>query len=233
MRVSSTKLCHCRIIMKHIVGIILVFVSIAFSNGMQNGTGFFVNSEYIVTAYHVVKTYDNICYYDINNDTCYQAHIVDYDLDRDLTLLRLDDEPVEMPMVCRIVHSELPIGEKLTSYGYPEPFIDNNLTIVPLNIRKQYRYDGNYNYYRMTGTLQLGMSGGPNFTKDGRIGGVSKSISTMERNTSNLIKSTEVVWLLRKNGVNEYPNTKNVKKCVISILNSVELFKSAHTNWGV
>lgn len=136
-------------------------------------------------------------------------------------------------MVCRIVHYELPIGEKLTSYGYPEPFIDNNLTIVPLNIRKQYRYDGNYNYYRMSGKIVFGMSGGPNFTRDGRIGGMSKSISLMERNTSNLVKSTEVVWLLRKNGVNEYPNTKNVKKCVISILNSVELFKSAHTNWGV
>ena len=79
----------------------------------------------------------------------------------------------------------------------------------------------------------IGMSGGPNFTKDGRIGGMSKSISNMERNTSNLVKSTEVLRLLRQNGVREYPNTKNVKKCVISIVNSIEVFRSAHLRWGV
>ena len=76
------------------------------------------------------------------------------------------------------------------------------------------------------------MSGGPNFTKDGRIGGMNKSVSLMEQNTSNLVKSTEVIRMLRKNGVIEYPNTKNVKKCAISILNSVEDFKSAQFNWG-
>ncbi|MBR2469355.1 MAG: hypothetical protein IKB43_04275 [Fibrobacter sp.] len=141
--------------------------------------------------------------------------------------------PVAMPMVCRLARSELPIGERLTSYGYPDPFIDHDLTIIPLSIRMQYRYDGNYNYYRMTGTLVIGMSGGPNFTKDGRIGGMSKSISNMERNTSNLVKSTEVLRLLRQNGVREYPNTQNVKKCVISIVNSIEVFRSAHLRWGV
>ena len=223
--------------MKRLIGIILSLVVMAFAgdtvDGMRNGTGFFVNSEYIVTAYHVVDNYENTCYYDIHNDTCYQVHVVDYDLETDLVLLKLDDEPVEMPRVCRIAHFELPIGAKLTSYGYPDPFIDHDLTIIPMNIRVLYRYDGNYNYYRMTGTLELGMSGGPNFTTDGRIGGMSKSISNMERNTSNLVKSTEVVRLLRQNGVREYPNTRNVKKCVISIVNSIKVFKSAHDEWGV
>ena len=220
--------------MKQLVGIILSFIAMAFADdNMHNGTGFFVNSEYIVTAYHVVENFENTCYYDIKNDTCYKVHIVDYNLESDLVLLKLDDEPVEMPMVCRLAHSELAIGERLTSYGYPDPFIDHELTIIPLSIRMHYRYDGNYNYYRMTGKLRLGMSGGPNFTIDGRIGGVNKSISLVEQNTSNLVKSTEVVRLLHKNGVMEYPNTRNEKKCVISILISVEDFKSAHYHWGV
>lgn len=220
-------------VMKHIVVLILAFIVMTFAEGFRNGTGFFVNSEYIVTAYHVVDTYEHVCYYDIQNDSCYQVHLVDYDAETDIVLLKLDEEPVEMPRVCRIAHSELPIGERLTSYGYPDPFIDHDLTIIPLNIRMLYRYDGNYNYYRTTGTLVLGMSGGPNFTRDGRIGGMSKSISNMERNTSNLVKSTEVVRLLRQNGVREYPNTRNVKKCVISIVNSIKVFKSAHDEWGV
>ena len=75
------------------------------------------------------------------------------------------------------------------------------------------------------------MSGGPNFTRDGRIGGMSKSI-IVEENTSNVVKSTELVRILRRNGVTEYPNTKNVKKCVISILSSNSEFKSARQKWG-
>ncbi len=220
--------------MIRLIGIILAFAVMAFADdNVHNGTGFFVNSEYIVTAYHVVEGYENTCYYDVQNDTCYQVHVVDYTVDSDLALLKLDEEPVEMPMVCRLAHSELPIGEKLTSYGYPEPFVEPEMTIIPLNIRLLYRYDGNDRYYRMTGTLRFGMSGGPNFTTDGRIGGMSKSISNMERNTSNLVKSTEVVRLLRQNSVREYPNTRNVKKCVISILSTNEEFKSAHLKWGV
>jgi len=219
--------------MKHFGILSLSLVAMTYAEGFHNGTGFFVNSEYIVTAYHVIDDYEHTCYYDIQNDTCYKVHVVDYDMETDIVLLKLDEEPVEMPRVCRIAHSELPVGEKLTSYGYPEPFLDHDLTIIPMNIRVQYRYDGDYSYYRMTGTLQPGMSGGPNFTTDGRIGGMSKSISTMERNTSNLIKSTEVIRLLRMNGVREYPNTRNVKKCVISIVNSIKVFKSAHDKWGV
>ena len=219
--------------MKQLIGIILAFAVMAFAEGFRNGTGFFVNSKYIVTAYHVVEDYDHNCYYDIQNDSCYKVHIVDYDMERDVVLLKLDEEPVEMPRVCRIAHTELPVGEKLTSYGFPDPFIDHDLTIIPMSIRIQYRYDGNYNYYRMTGTLVFGMSGGPNFTTDGRISGMNKSVSLMEQNTSNLVKSTEVVRMLRRNGVTEYPNTKNVEKCAISILNSVEDFKSAHLKWGV
>ena len=220
-------------IIKQLIGIILLFFVMVFADDdMYGGTGFFVNSEYIVTAYHVVEGYENTCYYDIKNDTCHHVHLVDYTVDSDVALLKLDEEPLEMPMVCRIAHSELPIGEKLTSYGYPDPFNDHELTIIPLSIRMQYRYDGNYDFYRMTGTLLHGMSGGPNFTRDGRIGGMSKSIIA-EENTSNLVKSTEVVRMLRKNGVAEYPNTRNVEKCVISILSTHEEFKSAYLKWGV
>jgi S1-C subfamily serine protease len=220
--------------MKRLIGIIFAFAAMAFADDeVHNGTGFFVNSEYIVTAYHVVEGYENTCYYDIQNDTCYQVHVVDYTVNPDLALLKLDEDPVELPWVCRIAHTELPIGEKLTSYGYPEPFVEPELTIIPLNIRLLYRSDGNDSFYRMTGKLRLGMSGGPNFTTDGQIGAMNKSISTDEQNTSNVVKSTEVIRMLNKNGVKEYPNTKNVKKCVISILNTAEVFKSAHLKWGV
>ena len=219
--------------MKQLIGIICAFVAMAFADDdMYGGTGFFVNSEYMVTAYHVIEGYENICYYDIKNDTCHQAHLVDYTVDSDVAVLKLDEEPLEMPMVCSLAHSELPIGEKLMSYGYPDPINDHELTIIPLSIRMLYRYDGNYDFYRMTGTLRHGMSGGPNFTRDGQIAGMSKSIIA-EENTSNLVKSTEVVRLLRKNGVAEYPNTRKVEKCVISILSTNEEFKSAHLKWGV
>ena len=222
--------------MKHFVILTLSLVGMAFADiveNMQCGTGFFVNSRYIVTAYHVVSNYGHTCYYDIENDTCYQARVVDYDSASDIALLKLKETPVNMPMVCRIAHSELPIGEKLTSYGYPQPFTEHELTIIPMNIRLPYNYDGDDTFYRMTGLLQLGMSGGPNFTRDGRVGGVSKSISKAEQNTSNLVKSTEVIRMLKRNGVTEYPNTKNVKKCVISILNSLEKFRSAQLSRGV
>ena len=219
--------------MKNFVILILSFIAMAFAEeDMRNGTGFFVNSDYIITAYHVVDDFEHKCYYDIKNDTCYKIHMVDYDLESDLALLKLDEEPVAMPMVCSLEHDELPNGEKLTSYGYTQPFVNPNLTVVPMRIRMQYRYDGNYSYYRTSGIIEYGISGGPNFTRDGRIGGMSKSIIA-EENTSNLVKSTEVVRMLRKNGVAEYPNTRNVEKCVISVLSSHEEFKSAYLKWGV
>lgn len=220
-------------IMKQLIGIILLSVFVAFAEeDMRNGTGFFVNSDYLITAYHVVDSFEHKCYYDIKNDTCYKIHMVDYDLDADIALMALDETPVEMPMVCSLEHDALPNGETLTSYGYTQPFVNPNVTVVQMRIRMQYRSDGNYSYYRTSGLLQGGMSGGPNFTRDGRIGGMNKSISLVEQNTSNLVKSTEVVRMLRRNGVTEYPNTKNVKKCAISILNSVDDFKSAQFNWG-
>ena len=219
--------------MKQLIGIILLSFFVAFAaDDMRNGTGFFVNRDYIITAYHVVETFEHKCYYDIKNDTCYQAHLVDYDLESDIALLKLDEVPIAMPMVCSLEHNELPNGENLTSYGYTQPFINPNLTVVPMRIRMQYRYDGNYSYYRTSGIIEFGMSGGPNFTRNGRIGGMNKSVSLMEENTSNLVKSTEVVRMLRRNGVAEYPNTKNVEKCAISILNSFEGFKSAQLKWG-
>ena len=78
-------------VMKHFVVLILAFAAMTFAEGFRNGTGFFVNSEYIVTAYHVVEDYDHNCYYDIQNDSCYKVHIVDYDAETDIVLLKLDE----------------------------------------------------------------------------------------------------------------------------------------------
>ena len=65
-------------IMKQLIGIILLSFFVAFAaDDMRNGTGFFVNRDYIITAYHVVETFEHKCYYDIKNDTCYQVHLVD------------------------------------------------------------------------------------------------------------------------------------------------------------
>ena len=105
--------------MKHSIIHILAFVVMAFADDYVHcGTGAFVNSEYMVTAYHVVEGYENICYYDIKNDTCHQAHLVDYTVNSDVAVLKLDEEPLEMPMVCRLAHSELPIGEKLIKSSF-------------------------------------------------------------------------------------------------------------------
>jgi hypothetical protein len=60
--------------MKYFVILILSFIAMA-SGEMRNGMGFFVNSEYIVTAYHVIENFENTCYYDIENDTCYQVYV--------------------------------------------------------------------------------------------------------------------------------------------------------------
>lgn len=220
--------------MRYLMGFILsiAVISYAGEDDLRNGTGFFVNGAYIVTAYHVVSNFEHACYYDIKNDTCYQVRVVDYEPEPDLALLKLVDVPVEPPSVCRLAHVELPIGEPMMSYGYLEPFLEPWLTTIPVTIRMQYSYGGDYRAYRMTGVLKRGMSGGPNVTRDGRIGGLSKSISLVEENTSNLVKSTEVVRMLKKNGVREYFNSNTGEKCAVSIVNTVYLFRSAKLTWG-
>ena len=50
-------------IMKQLIGIIHLSFFMAFAEeDMHNGTGFFVNSDYLITAYHVVDEFEHKCY---------------------------------------------------------------------------------------------------------------------------------------------------------------------------
>lgn len=186
-----------------------------------NGTGVAVNDEYIVSAYHVVEQYGNACYLNRKNNKCHELEIVDFDVDVDLVLLRLKESNKVGLSSCALMRHEADVGDQVKSFGYIKPdYEDYETRTLSSRIRALDNVDGVESFYRISTKLIPGMSGGPLHNADGEIVGLSKSYSLVEKNVSNVIKSTEVMNMLRNNGVRNEASTNMVSRCSVIIVSS-------------
>jgi len=186
-----------------------------------NGTGVAVNGKYIVSAYHVVEEYGNACYLDLKTNQCHELEIVDFDVDVDLLLLKLKDEDKTNLSACPIMDHEVNVGDRVTSFGYIKPeYKDYETRVLRSRIKAHDNVDGIEYFYRISTKLVPGMSGGPLHNADGEILGLSKSYSLVEKNTSNVIKSTEIMRMLIDNGVRNIASTNIVKRCTLILISS-------------
>jgi len=207
--------------MKKLILFLLTVLCINAFATYVNGTGVAVNSKYIVSAYHVIEEYGNACYLNKKTNKCHELEIVDFDVDVDLALLKVKDTDETSFESCSINPFEADVGDKVTSFGYIKPeYEDFKTRVLSSKIKALDNVDGIDWYYRISTKLIPGMSGGPLYNSEGEVVGLSKSYSLVEKKTSNVIKSTEVLNMLNHNGIRNIATTTTIRQCTMILVSS-------------
>lgn len=211
--------------MKTIIVMLAMLSVIAFGNEYHTGTGVAINARYIATAYHVVNTDEYRCYFDQKTHVCHEVEIYAYDKAKDIAILKVRNAYVRLD-ACSLTSGEEFIGSEVTTVGYYRPFYnDMEKSVYVSNIKNKDNFFGDSSMYRIDVKLEYGMSGGPSFNEDGKVIGLSRSISTMEDNTSNIVKSSEIVKLMKMSHVVNIGSTDNMEKCAVILVSSEEKFE--------
>lgn len=151
------------------------------SNATGHGTGVYIGNGQVITAAHVVKEagVDGKMVIKLG-DKSVPATVVWYDEDADVGLLKLD-----MPMLnlhaawlaCSM--PDVVVGDELEAIGDPLGFVDlHTWGHVALGVQK--RTDNGKDQINLIADLTIapGNSGGPVFTRSGRVAGITVALSS-------------------------------------------------------
>jgi S1-C subfamily serine protease len=158
------------------------------------GTGFLIDAKgFVVTNAHVLKgsSFANL----IGNDGSeYNAKIVYRDEQKDLAILKIDDEDFHalknIPYGFRKVSGDL--GEEVFTLGYPR----NDITYNKGDLSAQTGYKGDTASFQIQMSANPGNSGGPVLNKNGEVIGI---VSTREKEAEGVtfaIKSKSLMQLI-------------------------------------
>lgn len=189
------------------------------------GTGFFIGSEkenpqYIVTNCHVVEEFilagkalgggELHVLFDENDEA--EAYLVDYDAEKDLAVLRLEeptDKRVALPIREPLEES---LGSEAYAVGYPaaadltvtavNSFSQKDATVTTGSISRFLTESGTGRRLIQTdASLGGGNSGGPLIDGAGAVIGVNTAGSKLDTNLFYAVSVSEVLPLLDKNSV--------------------------------
>lgn len=138
--------------------------------GVSIGSGFFVNSDMIVTNRHVVENCINIAVRGAVKPTLVTLHLVDKELD--LALLKSPLSPDNVPYL-RNNSEKIAIGDILFSIGYPlekgdiGEYVIKQANVISTNVTKS-----GFSEIEFTDTVNHGNSGGPLIDKNSNLVGV-------------------------------------------------------------
>lgn len=158
-----------------------------FAPSKYSGTGFLVSGNgYIVTAYHVVKSYDSVF---IENEKFgrLKVSLVYKNPDTDVALLLVIDEQFKalhaVPFAIR--NSEGALGEAVYTLGYPR----NEIVYGDGTISATSGYEQNESSYQISIPVNPGNSGGPMIDQQGSVIGIINGVQTDARGTAFAVKS--------------------------------------------
>ncbi|MBO3130642.1 MarP family serine protease [Dermatophilus congolensis] len=161
-------------------------------NRSQEGTGWALTSDTIVTNAHVVAGADRISVR-VKNER-HSAHLIAFDPARDLALLKVEDLQAQpLPRAERVSRKEA-----LFMAGYP---LGGPYSTQPGRIATRMNARGADIYgqgqairqiYVVRGDVRPGNSGGPALTVDGRVAGVVFARSTTENETAYVLTLKEL-----------------------------------------
>ncbi|MBR4534400.1 MAG: trypsin-like peptidase domain-containing protein [Bacteroidaceae bacterium] len=189
------------------------------------GTGFALNSTYIVTNYHVVENAKKIEVYGINGNMTspYNANVKAVDKTNDIAILQLKDNykiATSIPYSINTQTSD--VGEKIFVLGYPlTSTMGEEVKLTDGIISSKSGFQGDVSLYQITAPIQPGNSGGPLFDKRGNVIGIVNAKHTGAENVgyaikasylSNLVESFESNQILpRNNSINKLELKDQVK----------------------
>ena len=164
-------------------------------SGEWGGTGFALNSGYIVTNYHVIDGASTIEIFGVKGDfeTPYTAKVVASDKNNDLALLKIGDNSFtgfgNIPYKVKTSQSE--VGETISVLGYPlTSSMGEEIKLTTGVISSKTGFQGDITLYQISAPIQPGNSGGPLFDSDGNIIGVVNSKHTGAENVGYAIKAS-------------------------------------------
>ena len=164
-------------------------------SGEWGGTGFALNSGYVVTNHHVIDGAHDIEIYGVKGDfnTPYTATVIASDKNSDLALLKISDSRFPgfgtIPYKIKTTQSE--VGESISVLGYPlTSTMGDEIKLTTGVISSKTGFQGDVSLYQISAAVQPGNSGGPLFDNYGNIIGIVSSKHTGAENVGYAVKAT-------------------------------------------
>ena len=209
-------------------GIVMIRTGAPDENGAMNywrGTGFFVGTpeedpEYIVTNCHVVEEFilagralgGGTLHVLFDQDDEAEAYLVDYDAEKDLAVLRLENPTDKrVPLQLREPEDAM-LGDEVYAVGYPlaadltvqavNSFSASDATVTTGSIGRFLTESGTGRRLIQTDTaMSGGNSGGPLLDGDGAVLGINTAVSNLDQNLFYAVSITELMPMLDRNNV--------------------------------
>ena len=174
----------------------------------SNGTGFFVDNEYVITNYHVVKNCKNI----ILNKIAFRANaeVLSVDKYNDLALLRSSKSN---PIFLKIENPpRAKLGEGVIIIGYPMGnLLGRNIKLSTGIVSGVSGVNNDTTKFQFTAPIQKGNSGGPVLNYKGGVVGVVYAKVNVADNVGLAMKGYILNEFLNSNDV-LYTNNDNKEK---------------------
>ena len=160
-----------------------------------NGSGFFVGRNIVATNHHVVdgaKKVEIVIQTEQNIKT-YSAKVLSVDKLNDLALLTIEDEDfVEYKSLpYQIAPRSIEVGSSIFTMGYPiVGAMGSEIKVTDGIISSKTGFQGNVSTYQISAPIQPGNSGGPMFSKEGKLVGITSSGIPGAENVGYAIKSS-------------------------------------------
>ena len=160
-----------------------------------NGSGFFIGRNIVATNHHVVdgaKKVEIVIQTEQNVKT-YSAKVLSVDKLNDLALLTIEDEDfVEYESLpYQIAPRSIEVGSSIFTMGYPiVGAMGSEIKVTDGIISAKTGFQGNVSTYQISAPIQPGNSGGPMFSKEGKLVGITSSGIPGAENVGYAIKSS-------------------------------------------
>lgn len=137
------------------------------------GTGIVVNSEYIITNYHIIKNSELVYIRLFNTKKIYQVEVAKYDVNLDLALLRYNENDLSLKGVTFGDSNKVTIGEEIVTIGNSKGYgLAINNGVVSSYVKKIEINEMSRSVLQISVPIVDGDSGGAAINKKGQVIGM-------------------------------------------------------------